>query len=121
MLSDFSVCALVGLLQIANKKVAMNIKEILSFNIILVIVISLYRRRVAHNVHALAMAGQFITFCPNVCPVNEQKVEIFILLFNREFSAGNYSPTANKKLITCSSAQLSPMRLLPAVLFVSQP
>jgi len=38
--------------------------------------------------HALAMAGQFITFCRNVCPVNEQKVEIFILLFNRVFSAG---------------------------------
>jgi len=35
--------------------------------------------------HALAMAGQFITFCRNVCPVNEQKVEIFILLFNRVF------------------------------------
>jgi hypothetical protein len=40
-----------------------------------------------HNVHALAMAGQFITFCRNVCPVNQQKVEIFILLLNREFSA----------------------------------
>jgi len=33
---------------------------------------------IAANVHALAMAGQFITFCPNVCPVNEQKVEILI-------------------------------------------
>jgi hypothetical protein len=43
---------------------------------------------VADNGHALAMAGQFITFCRNVCPVNEQKVEIFILLFNRVFSAG---------------------------------
>jgi len=40
------------------------------------------------NGHALAMAGQFITFCRNVRPVNEQKVEIFILFFNREFSAG---------------------------------
>jgi hypothetical protein len=37
--------------------------------------------------HALAMAGQFITFCRNVCPVNEQKLEIIILLFIREFSA----------------------------------
>jgi hypothetical protein len=44
--------------------------------------------RIATNVHALAMAGQFITFCRNVCPVNEQKVEIFILLLNRVFSAG---------------------------------
>jgi hypothetical protein len=44
--------------------------------------------KVAGNVKALAMAGQFITFCWNVCPVNEQKVEIFILLLNREFSAG---------------------------------
>jgi hypothetical protein len=43
---------------------------------------------VPHNGHALAMAGQFITFCRNVCPVNEQKAEIFILLLNREFSAG---------------------------------
>jgi hypothetical protein len=38
--------------------------------------------------HALAMAGQFITFCRNVCTVNEQKVEIFILLLNSVFSAG---------------------------------
>jgi len=43
---------------------------------------------IAHNVHALAMAGQFITFCWNVRPVNEQKVEICILLLNRVFSAG---------------------------------
>jgi hypothetical protein len=34
------------------------------------------------------MAGQFITFRPNVCPVNEQKAEFFILLLNRVFSAG---------------------------------
>jgi hypothetical protein len=33
------------------------------------------------------MAGQFITFCRNVRPVNEQKVEIFILQFIKEFSA----------------------------------
>jgi hypothetical protein len=33
------------------------------------------------------MAGQFMIFCPNVCPVNEQKVEIIILLLNKEFSA----------------------------------
>ena len=42
----------------------------------------------AYNGHALAMAGQFITFCWNVCPVNEQKVEIIILLLNSVFSAG---------------------------------
>jgi hypothetical protein len=40
--------------------------------------------KVAYNGHA---AGQFITFCPNVCPINEQKVEIIILYLNREFSA----------------------------------
>jgi hypothetical protein len=34
------------------------------------------------------MAGQFIPFRRNVSPVNEQKAEIFILLLNREFSAG---------------------------------
>jgi hypothetical protein len=62
---------------------------------------------IAHNGHALA--GQFITFCRNVCPVNEQIVEIFILLLNRIFSAGNYSPTTNKKLMKCTSAQLLPM------------
>jgi len=42
----------------------------------------------AHNGHALAMAGQFMIFCWNVRPVNEQKAEIFILLLNRVFSAG---------------------------------
>jgi hypothetical protein len=42
---------------------------------------------IADNVHALAMAGQFITFCWNVCTVNGQKAEIIILLLNREFSA----------------------------------
>jgi hypothetical protein len=57
------------------------------------------------------MAGQFITFCRNVCPVNEQKVEIFILQFIKEFSAWNYSPIANKKLMKCRSAQLLPMRM----------
>jgi hypothetical protein len=34
------------------------------------------------------MAGQFITFCRNVCPVNEQKADIIILLLNSLFSAG---------------------------------
>jgi hypothetical protein len=57
----------------------------------------------AANDHALAMAGQFITFCWNVSPVNEQKVEIFILLLNKVFLARNYSPTTNKKLIKCTS------------------
>jgi hypothetical protein len=41
--------------------------------------------KLAHNVHALAMAGQFITFCWNVCPANEQKVEIIILLLIEYF------------------------------------
>jgi hypothetical protein len=58
---------------------------------------------VAANVHALAMAGQFITFRRNVCPVNEQKVEIFILMLNREFSVRNYGRIANKKLMKCTS------------------
>jgi hypothetical protein len=49
------------------------------------------------------MAGQFITFCRNVCPVNEQKAEIFILLLNSVFSAGNYCSKANKKLMKCTS------------------
>jgi len=66
--------------------------------------------------HALAMAGQFITFCRNVCPVNEQKVEIFILLLNRVFLARNYSPIANKKLMKRTSGQLLPMRMLAATL-----
>jgi len=65
---------------------------------------------VADNGHALAMAGQFITFCLNVCPVNEQKVEISILLLNSVFSARNYSPIANKKLMKYTSPQLTPMR-----------
>jgi len=56
--------------------------------------------------HALAMAGQSMIFCPNVCPVNEQKVEIIILLLNREFSARNCCPIANKKLMKSTSALL---------------
>jgi hypothetical protein len=36
-------------------------------------------------------------------PVNEQKADIFILLLNRVFSARNYSPIANKKLMKCTS------------------
>ncbi len=63
----------------------------------------------------LAMAGQFITFSPNVSPVNEQKVEIFILLLNRIFSARDCCRIANKKLIKCTSALLLPMRMLYAV------
>jgi len=51
---------------------------------------------IAPNGHALAMAGQFITFCRNVCTVNEQKADIFILLLNRVFSAQNPSPIASK-------------------------
>jgi hypothetical protein len=43
-------------------------------------------------------------------PVNEQKVEIFILLLNSVFSAWNYSPIANKKLMKCTLALLLPMR-----------
>jgi len=33
------------------------------------------------------MVGQFMIFCLNVCPVNEQKVENIILLLNKVFSA----------------------------------
>jgi len=40
---------------------------------------------------------------PEPCTVNEQKVEIFILLLNRVFSARNYCPIANKKLMKCTS------------------
>jgi hypothetical protein len=58
---------------------------------------------IAGNVHALAMAGQFITFCRNFCPVNEQKVDIFILLLNKVFSARNYCQIVNKKLMKCTS------------------
>src|SRR5690348_4386091 len=57
----------------------------------------------AGNGHALAMAGQFITFCRNFCSVNEQKVEIFILLLNSVFSARNCCPITNKKLMKCTS------------------
>jgi len=55
------------------------------------------------NVNALATAGQFITFSRNLSPVNEQKAEIFILLLNRVFSALNYSPITNKKLMKRTS------------------
>jgi hypothetical protein len=49
----------------------------------------------AYYVHALAMAGQFMIFRRNLSPVNEQKVDIFILLLNRDFSAGT---TAQKRI-----------------------
>jgi hypothetical protein len=42
-----------------------------------------------HNGHALAMAGHSMNFQPERLPVNEQKVEIIILLLNRDFSARN--------------------------------
>jgi hypothetical protein len=42
----------------------------------------------AYNGQALAMAGQFITFCPNVCPVNAQKAKILILLPIENFQPG---------------------------------
>jgi hypothetical protein len=42
-------------------------------------------------------------FLPERLPVNEQKVEIFILLLNSVFSAWNYCSTTNKKLIKCTS------------------
>jgi hypothetical protein len=58
---------------------------------------------VAYNGHALAMAGHSMNFSPNKSTVNEQKAEIFILQLNREFSARNYSPIANKKLMKCTS------------------
>jgi hypothetical protein len=52
--------------------------------------------RMTPNGHALAMAGQFITFCPNISTVNEQKVKIFILLLNRIFSAGTTTQQRTK-------------------------
>jgi hypothetical protein len=60
-------------------------------------------RRVAPNGHALAMAGIQRIFCPNKSTVNEQKAKNSILLLNRVFSARNYSPIANKKLMKCTS------------------
>jgi hypothetical protein len=42
------------------------------------------------------MAGQFITFCRNVCTVNKQKVEIFILLLNSVLSAGTVAQQRQK-------------------------
>jgi hypothetical protein len=61
------------------------------------------------------MAGQFITFCRNVCPVNEQKAEIFILLLNRVLLPEpllNNEQKADEMHVTPS---YSPMRLLVAV------
>jgi hypothetical protein len=58
---------------------------------------------VATNGHALAMAGQFITFCRNVCPVNEQKVEIFILLLISDFFSPELLPNNEQKADECTS------------------
>jgi len=41
---------------------------------------------IAGKGHALD-GWQFMIFCRNVCAVNEQKVEIIILLLDKEFSA----------------------------------
>jgi len=76
---------------------------------------------VADNGHALAMAGQFITFCRNVCPVNEQKVEIFILLLNTVLSAWNYCPIANKKLMKCTSSPAIANALVGRIFHFCQP
>jgi hypothetical protein len=50
--------------------------------------------KVAHYGHAFE--GQFMIFCWNVCPVNEQKADIFIMLLNREFSAGTTAQQRTK-------------------------
>jgi hypothetical protein len=42
-------------------------------------------------------------FLPERLPVNEQKVEIFILLLNSVFSARNCCRIMNKKLTKCTS------------------
>jgi hypothetical protein len=75
----------------------------------------------AANGHALAMAGQFITFCRNVGQVNEQKVEISILLLNREFSARNYCPITNKKLMECTSRPAIANALVGRIFHFCQP
>ena len=63
--------------------------------------------------HALAMAGQFITFSRNFSTVNKQKVENFILLLNREFQPElqpnseqkahvySFSPAVANALVAC--------------------
>ena len=73
----------------------------------------------ACNVHALAMAGQFMIFRRNLSPVNEQKVDIFILLLNRDFSAGTTAQKRIKSWWNARHAQLLPMRLLAADLFLT--
>jgi len=73
----------------------------------------------APNVHALTMAGQFITFCRNVRPVNEQKVEIFILLLNKRIFSPELLPNSEQKVDEMHvTPSYSPMRLLVAVLFL---
>ena len=63
--------------------------------------------------HALAMAGQFITFSRNFSTVNKEKVENFILLLNREFQPElqpnseqkahvySFSPAVANALVAC--------------------
>jgi len=67
----------------------------------------------ATNGHALAMAGQFMIFCWNVCPVNEQKADILFRCSIKNFQPG-LMPNTNKKLMKSTSAMLLPMRLLVA-------
>jgi len=67
--------------------------------------------QIATNGHALAMAGQFMTFCRNVCTVNEQKVEIFFCRSIRNIQPEllpNNEQKADKMHVTPS---YSPMRL----------
>jgi hypothetical protein len=52
------------------------------------------------------MAGHSMIFCPNKSKVNEQKDDILIHSSIKIFSP-NYSPTANKMLMKCTSALLS--------------
>jgi len=69
---------------------------------------------IAPNVHALAMVGQFITFCRNVSPVNEQKVEILFCCSTEYFQPEpllNNQQKAHEMHVTPS---YSPMRMLSA-------
>jgi hypothetical protein len=49
------------------------------------------------------MAGQFMIFCWNVCPINEQIVEILIHCSTENFQPEPQPYSEQKKLMECTS------------------
>src|SRR5690349_20392708 len=65
------------------------------------------------------MAGQFITFCRNVSPVNEQKV-IFLFCCSIEYFQPTLQPNSEQKLMKCASRPAIANALVRRMALLSQ-